>query len=79
MAYKTCSAFEKASAADANFRCKYHYRPSDKRCGNCMFHAVESGYSYRCNNPNAFPPDVPEPLRILPINEDYVCDLWKRG
>ena len=78
MANRTCSAYDKASAADYNFRHKYHYRPADRRCGNCKFCKTEERTYHKCKNPNAFPPDVPEPLRDLFVDQDYVCDLWAR-
>lgn len=71
--------YRKASEADYAFRDKYHYRPADRRCENCRYHKCEDITYHKCTNPKAFPDSVPEPLRELLVNVDYVCDLWARG
>ena len=75
--YRTCDAYEKAKAADCNFRSTYHYRPAEKRCGSCRHHVMESGYLHKCTNPKAFE-GVPKALQDMFVDENFVCDLWSR-
>ena len=69
----TCDAYEKAKAADCNFRSTNHYRPADRRCGSCRYVKCESGYLYICTNPDAYE-GVPKPLQMMFVDPNFVCD-----